>query len=76
MNKPYDHVMYRPDLTQAVDSHYDMVVVDLVQAVRHRWGVVGDGPYPGDPYKSRIFSKYFSDTTRSISGSKDHPDTD
>lgn len=60
-NKPYDHVLYRPDLTQHVDTRYDMVVEDLVEAVRHRWTVIGDGPYPGDPYKSRIFPRYFSD---------------
>ena len=76
MNRPYDHVMYRPDLTQAVDSHYDMVVIDLVQSVRHRWSVVGDGPYPGEPYKSRIFPKYFSDHNPINFRIKDSPDVD
>ena len=75
-DRPYDHVMYRPDLTNIADMRYDMVVQDIVSAVRHRWSVVGNGPYPGEPYKSRIFPKYFSDHNPVDFQINDGPDQD
>lgn len=75
-DRPYDHVMYRPDLTKSVNLDYDMAVQDLVSAVRHRWAVIGNGPYPGEPYKSKIFPKYFSDHNPIDFRIKDGPDQD
>lgn len=60
-SKPYDHVMFAPERTTEIDRTYDLRVIDLVKKMRPRWSVVGNGAYPGSPYKSRIFPKYFSD---------------
>lgn len=60
-SKPYDHVMFAPERTTEIDRTYDLHVIDLVKEMRPRWSVVGNGVYPGSPYKSRIFPKYFSD---------------
>ena len=68
-DRPYDHVMYRPDLTRTVDTQYDMAARDLVELVRHRWSVIGSGPYPGDPYMSKIFPNISATTIRATSGS-------
>ncbi|MCH7906504.1 MAG: hypothetical protein IIB26_03650 [Chloroflexi bacterium] len=32
-DKPYDHVMFRPAFTSEIDVDFDMVVVDLVEAI-------------------------------------------
>lgn len=59
--RPYDHVMYRKDVTKEIDGAFDLKVIDLVEKMSDRWDEVGNGTYPGKPYKSKIFPKYFSD---------------
>jgi len=58
--KPYDHVMYYPDYTSEVNTDWDIVVVDLVEAVRPYWNSAV-GPFPGDPYVHDQFRQYYSD---------------
>lgn len=60
-DRPYDHVLYRPALTKEIDHQFDFRVLDLVQRMEARWVSVGNGAYPGRPYKSKVFPKYFSD---------------
>jgi hypothetical protein len=57
--KPYDHVMFSTTYTGEIDQSYDMVVVDLVDAVRDKW--TGTEPFPGAPYNHNEFRKHFSD---------------
>jgi len=51
--------MYRTEFTKEMDTKFDMVVIDLVEAMRPFWDL--DTPYPGDPYDHNEFRKYFSD---------------
>jgi hypothetical protein len=52
--------MYRPKFTKEMDAAFDMVVTDLIEAMRPYWDQ--DTPYPGDnPYDHNEFRKYFSD---------------
>lgn len=58
--RPYDHVMIRPDFTGTeIDAQYDLVVIDLVAAMRPYWQ--STDPYPGDPYDHNLFKQYYSD---------------
>lgn len=57
--KPYDHVLFQPAFTTEMDAGFDMVVVNLIEAMRPRW--MGPGPFPGDPYDHNAFRRYFSD---------------
>jgi len=57
--EPYDQVMYRPKYTKEMDTDYDMVVIDLIAAMKPLWNL--DIAYPGDPYNHNDFRKYFSD---------------
>lgn len=63
--KPYDHVMYRVDVTREIDTGFDMMVVNLVEAMRPFWGssdpTASTAPYPGDPYDHNEFRKRYSD---------------
>ncbi len=58
-DKPYDHVMFRPGYSTEFDLGFDMVVIDLVDAVRERWNL--PSPYPGDPYDHNEVRKFYSD---------------
>jgi hypothetical protein len=58
-DKPYDHVMFRPAFTGEIDVGFDMVVVDLVEAMRPSW--TDAAPYPGDPYDHNEFRQHYSD---------------
>jgi len=61
IDKPFDHVMYRPNFTQFdVDSSYRFRVWNLIEAMRTRWDN-SLGQYPGDPYDHRLFKQYYSD---------------
>jgi hypothetical protein len=57
--KPYDHVMFHPTFTTEIDRGYDLVLVNLIEAMRPRWH--GPGLFPGDPYDHNRFRKYYSD---------------
>lgn len=59
VNKPYDHVMYRPEWTTEMDTDYDQVEYPLAINMESKWRE--SNPYPGDPYKHHKFKKYFSD---------------
>ena len=51
--------MFSTTYTGEIDQSYDMVVVDLVDAVRDKW--TGTEPFPGAPYNHNEFRKHFSD---------------
>ena len=57
--EPYDHVMFDPTSTSEIDQTFDIVVIDLVEAMRPFWQE--DAPYPGDPYVHNTFKQYYSD---------------
>jgi len=57
--KPYDHVFFQPEFTPEVDGEFDMVVVDLIEAMQPLWQ--GTDPYPGKPYDHNEFRKFYSD---------------
>jgi len=57
--KPYDHIFYQPAFTSEIDQEYDMVVVDLIEAMRPLW--TGGKPFPGEPYDHNEFRKWYSD---------------
>lgn len=57
--KPYDHVMYRPRYSTEIDTQWDFVVVNLMEAVKPYW--TGIESFPGDPYVHDLFRQYYSD---------------
>ena len=57
-DRPYDHVMYRPQYT-VVDPQIDMQVIDLVKAMQPAWN--RPEPYPGAPYNHNGFRAVYSD---------------
>lgn len=64
--KLYDHVFYRPGFTVEMDREFDLVVVDLVEAVRPLWK--GPSAFPGDPYVHDEFREWYSDQSPAMSG--------
>jgi endonuclease/exonuclease/phosphatase family metal-dependent hydrolase len=58
-DRPYDHVMYRPQFTSEVEQQTDMQVIDLVQAMQPSWN--RPEPYPGAPYDHNGFRAVYSD---------------
>ncbi len=56
--KPYDHVMFRTQFTEA-EIPGAMVIVDLIESLRGSWQ--GPGRYPGDPYNHNRFRAAYSD---------------
>ncbi len=57
--EPYDHVMYNTTHTTEIDTHFDLEVINLVDAMRSYW--TSSDPYPGDPYDHNTFKQYYSD---------------
>jgi endonuclease/exonuclease/phosphatase family metal-dependent hydrolase len=57
--KPYDHVLFQPSFSTEVDHEFDLVVVNLIEAMRPRW--LGPGAFPGDPYEHDAFRRFYSD---------------
>ena len=51
--------MYRPAYTGEVDTEFDLVVLNLVDAMKILWD--SNQPYPGDPYDHDQFRQRFSD---------------
>ncbi|SHJ18679.1 Endonuclease/Exonuclease/phosphatase family protein [Malonomonas rubra DSM 5091] len=75
--KPYDHVMYRPEYTEAdIDLDYRFEVVNLVEEMRDGWNELKWGPYPGTPYHHNGFKKYFSDHNPVVFRMVNNRDTD
>jgi exonuclease III len=58
--KPYDHVMYNTEYTTEMDTDFDLVVIDLVEAMRGLW-IDPNASYPGDPYDHNLCGQYYSD---------------
>jgi hypothetical protein len=62
-SRPYDQVFYHSDTTgNEIDTSFDLKVIDLVKEMEAEWEE--DFPneaYPGSPYKSKKFPKYYSD---------------
>ena len=59
-DKPYDHVMYRPEFTSTeIHEAFDLEVVNLVEVMKHYW--VAEEPYPGEPYNHNLFKQFYSD---------------
>jgi len=58
--EPYDHVMYNTTYTTEIDTGFDLVVVNLVEAMRGLW-TNPNASYPGDPYDGNLFGQYYSD---------------
>jgi hypothetical protein len=56
--KPYDHVMFRTQFTEA-EIPEEMVIVNLIESMRGAW--TGPGRYPGDPYRHDAFRAKYSD---------------
>jgi hypothetical protein len=57
--KPYDHVMYNPTYTTELDKEFNLMVVNLIDAMRGKWE--SSDPYPGDPYEHDEFRMTYSD---------------
>jgi len=58
--KPYDHVVFNPITTTEMDVQSDLVVIDLIEAVRPFWAQP-DEPFPGEPYDHNRFRQIYSD---------------
>jgi endonuclease/exonuclease/phosphatase family metal-dependent hydrolase len=58
-DKPYDHVMYRPQHTTEMDTAFDQRELPLIADMEPLWH--GPGTYPGNPYVHNTFRRYFSD---------------
>lgn len=56
--KPYDHVMFRSQFTDA-EIPGQMEIVDLIEEMRGDWP--GPSSYPGDPYQHNRFRAAYSD---------------
>ena len=57
--KPYDHVLFQPAFTGEIERDFDMVVIDLIEAMQPLWRQ--EGAYPGRPYNHNGFRKWYSD---------------
>ena len=51
--------MFNPNVSTEIDQVFDMVVIDLVEAMRSFWNL--PSPYPGDPYDHNEFRAHYSD---------------
>ena len=58
-DRPYDHVMFRPEFTREIDPQVDMQVINLAEAMKQTWN--RPEPYPGDPYDHNAFRAVYSD---------------
>lgn len=57
--RPYDHVLYRPNITRSAGKNNNFEVIHLVQEMKKYWTLPVD--YPGEPYNHNIFRVYYSD---------------
>jgi hypothetical protein len=60
VSRPYDQIFYLSEPTgKEIDKEHGFRVIDLVKEAKDQW--TSDDPFPGDPYKSKIFPKHYSD---------------
>ena len=57
--RPYDHVMLAPNASSEFDNAFDLVVINLIDAMRPFWAEAD--LYPGDPYDHNRFRQIYSD---------------
>lgn len=62
VKRPYDHVFYLDNSSgKEIDKEFDLHVINLVDHMRDDWKAWREDTYPGDPYTSKKFPKYYSD---------------
>jgi exonuclease III len=60
VSRPYDQIFYLSEPTgKEIDKEHGFGVIDLVKEAKDQW--TSDDPFPGHPYKSKIFPKHYSD---------------
>jgi hypothetical protein len=52
--------MYNTTYTTEMDTDFDLVVIDLIEAMHSLWTDPA-ASYPGDPYDHNLFSQCYSD---------------
>lgn len=63
IGRPFDHVVYDSENLIEGAEIFGFGITNLVPTVATRWPTVRktSGPFPGEPYRSKIFPKYYSD---------------